>query len=115
MGMDPWLVEHQRVCEGHIDTRNVIPEVSEAALGEREWPHVDTPLNTNMYDPDIINFFDMYSVGKKKVAIPFEKEISLIGVNGKLVATFDDCAMVNVIDKVAFEEVKNRLSEPQPS
>ena len=71
-----------------------------------------------MYDTDIINFFDVYSVGEKGEAIPFEKEISLIGVNGELVAlkaTFDDCAMVNVIDKVAFEEVKNQLSEPQPS
>jgi len=71
-----------------------------------------------MYNPDIINFFDVYSVGEKRVAIPFEKEISLIGANGELVAlkaTFDDCAMVNVIDKVAFEEVKNQLSEPQPS
>jgi len=79
---------------------------------------MDTLLNTNMYDTDIINFFDVYSVGEKGEAIPFEKEISLIGVNGELVAlkaTFDDCAMVNVIDKVAFEEVKNQLSEPQPS
>jgi hypothetical protein len=96
----------------------VIPEVSEAALGERERPHMDTSLNTNMYDTNIINFFDVYSVGEMGDAIPSEKEISLIGVNGELVAlkaTFDDCAMVNVIDKVAFEGVKNQLSEPRPS
>jgi hypothetical protein len=71
-----------------------------------------------MYDTNIINFFDVYSVGEKGDAIPFEKEISLIGINGELVAlkaTFDDCAMVNVIDRMAFEEVKNQLSEPRPS
>jgi hypothetical protein len=71
-----------------------------------------------MYDTNIIDFFDMYSVGEEGKAVPFEKEINLIGVNGELVAlkaTFDDCAMVNVIDKVAFEEVRNQLSEPQPS
>jgi hypothetical protein len=71
-----------------------------------------------MYDTNIIDFFDVYSVGEEGNAIPFEKEINLIGVNGELVAlkaTFDDCAMVNVIDKVAFEEVRNQLSEPQPS
>ena len=70
-----------------------------------------------MYDTNIINFFDVYSVGENGDAIPFEKGISLVGVNGELVvlkATFDDCAMVNVIDKVAFEEVKNQLSEPRP-
>jgi hypothetical protein len=96
----------------------VIPEVLEATLGEREWPHMDTSLNTSMYDTDMINFFDMHSLGEKGDGIPFEKGISLIGVNGELVAlkaTFDDCTMVNVIDKMAFEEVKNQLLEPQPS
>jgi hypothetical protein len=70
-----------------------------------------------MYDM-IINFCDVYSVGEKGDAISFERVINLIGINGELVAikaTFDDGAMVNVIDMAAFEGVKNQLSEPQPS
>ena len=71
-------------------------------MGGGERPHMDTSLNTSMYDTNIINFFDVYSVGEKGDAIPFEKGISLVGIIGELVAlkaTFDDCAMVNVIDK----------------
>jgi hypothetical protein len=70
-----------------------------------------------MYDKNIINFFDVYSVGENGDAIQFERVINLIGINGELVAikaTFDDGATVNVIDMAAFEEVKNRLSELQP-
>ena len=97
---------------------SVIPKTSEAVLGEGDRPHMDTSLNKSMYDTDIIDFFDVYSVGETGDAIPFEKGISLVGVNGGLVelkATFDDCAMVNVIDKVVFEGVKSQLSEPRPS
>jgi hypothetical protein len=47
---------------------------------------MDTSLNTSVYDTNIINFFDVYSVGEKGETIPFEKRISLIGVNGELVA-----------------------------
>ncbi|KIM88296.1 hypothetical protein PILCRDRAFT_3315 [Piloderma croceum F 1598] len=71
-----------------------------------------------MYDKNIINFFDVYSVGENGDAIQFERVINLIGINGELVAikaTFDDGATVNVIDMAAFEEVKSRLSELQPS
>ena len=71
-------------------------------------------LITNMYDSDIINFFDMYSVGENGDAMQFESVINLIGINGERVAiraTFDDGAMVNVIDMAAFEEVKNQLLE----
>jgi malonyl CoA-acyl carrier protein transacylase len=71
-----------------------------------------------MYDKDIINFFDVYSVGENGDAIQFERVINLIGINGELVtirATFDDGAMVNVIDMAAFEEVRNQLLELQPS
>ena len=96
----------------------MIPKASEAALGDGERPHVDTPLITNMYDNDIINFFDVYSVGENGDAIQFERVINLIGINGERVAiraTFDDGAMVNVIDMTAFEEVKSQLSELRPS
>jgi hypothetical protein len=71
-----------------------------------------------MYDKNIINFFDVYSVGENGDAIQFERVINLIGINGELIAikaTFDDGAMVNVIDMAAFEAVKNQLSELQPS
>ena len=71
-----------------------------------------------MYNTNIINFFDVYSVGEKGDAIQFERVINLVGINGELVAikaTFDDGAMVNVIDMAAFEEVKNQLSKLQPS
>jgi malonyl CoA-acyl carrier protein transacylase len=71
-----------------------------------------------MYDSNIINFFDVYSVGENGDAIQFERVINLIGINGERVAiraTFDDGAMVNVIDLAAFEEVKNQLSKLRPS
>jgi hypothetical protein len=71
-----------------------------------------------MYDNDIINFFDVYSVGENGDAIQFERVINLIGINGERIsvrATFDDGAMVNVIDMAAFKEVRNQLSELQPS
>ena len=75
-------------------------------------------LTTCMYDTLEINSFDMYSVGDKGMAIPFKKWMDLVGVNGELVvleATFDDGAMVNVIDKEVFEAVRHRILEPQPS
>jgi hypothetical protein len=75
-------------------------------------------LITNMYDNNIINFFDVYSVGENGDAIQFERVINLIGINGERVAiraTFDDGVMVNVIDMAAFKEVKNQLLELQPS
>ncbi|KIM81333.1 hypothetical protein PILCRDRAFT_8701 [Piloderma croceum F 1598] len=109
------VVKHQEVLEGSIDRKNAIPKALEAALGEGGRPHMDMSSNTSMYDTNIIDIFDVYSVGEEGNAIPFEKEMNIIEVNGELVvlkATFDDCAMVNVIDKVAFKEVKNQLSEP---
>jgi hypothetical protein len=96
----------------------VIPKASEAALGEEDRPHVDMSLNTSMYDTNVIDFFNVYTVGENGDAIPFEKQINLVGVNGELVAlraTFDDGAMVNVIDRVVFDKVKHQLSAPQPS
>ena len=75
-------------------------------------------LTTCMYDTLEINSFDVYSVGDKGMAIPFKKWIDLVGVNGELVAlkaTFDDRAMVNVIDKEVFEAVWHRILEPQLS
>jgi hypothetical protein len=96
----------------------VIPKALEATLGEGDGPHIDTSLNTSMYDTNVINFFDMYTVGENGDAIPFEKQINLVGVDGELVAlraTFDDGAMVNIIDRVVFDKVKHQLSAPQPS
>jgi hypothetical protein len=96
----------------------VIPKASEATLGEGDRPHIDTSLNTSMYDTNVIDFFNVYTVGENGDAIPFEKQINLVGVNGELVAlraTFDDGAMVNVIDRVVFDKVKHQLSAPQPS
>lgn len=80
-----------------------------AVIGEIERPHI---AKASMYESsDIIDFHELFNVGN--VEVPFEKELQLVGVDGKLVrirAIFDDGAMVNVIDAGIFASVKDCLS-----
>ncbi|KAJ7442776.1 hypothetical protein FB451DRAFT_1057302, partial [Mycena latifolia] len=64
----------------------------------------------------------IYGVGDgnkgDEVAKPFIQKVQLVGADGGLVeveATFDDGAMVNVIDAATFDTVRGQLSEPTPS
>ena len=80
-----------------------------AIIGEIERPHI---AKESMYESyDIINFHKLFNVGN--VEVPFEKELQLVGVDGKLIqirAIFDDGAMVNVIDAGIFASWKDHLS-----
>ena len=65
-----------------------------------------------MYDSlNMIKCYELYNVGN--TVVPFEKEIMLVGVDKGLVgirATFDDGAMVNVIDTKIFGSIKDLIS-----
>ena len=52
-----------------------------AVIGEIERPHI---AKASMYESsDIINFHKLFNVGN--VEVPFEKELQLVGVDGKLI------------------------------
>jgi hypothetical protein len=71
-----------------------------------------------MYVPhSVIEYWEVYTVGAKgigeEVAIPFVHTVQLEGLGRSLVsllATFDDAAMVNVIDSVLFATIKEQLT-----
>ena len=60
-----------------------------AIIGEIKRPHI---AKASMYESsDIINFHELFNMGNMEV--PFEKELQLVGVDGKLIqirAIFDD-------------------------
>ena len=73
-------------------------------------PHV--PKIPCMYDSsNMMECYELYNVGN--AVVPFEKEIMLVGVDKGLVgirATFDDGAMVNIIDTKIFGLIKDLIS-----
>ena len=80
-----------------------------AVIREIDRPHI---AKASMYESyDIIDFYELFNVGN--VEVPFEKELQLVGVDGKFIrirAIFDDGAMVNVIDASIFASLKDHLS-----
>ena len=70
-----------------------------------------------MYVPhSVIEYWEVYTVGARRigdeVAVPFVHSVQLEGLGKRLVslqATFDDAAMVNVIDSVLFATIKEQL------
>ncbi|KAJ7086047.1 hypothetical protein B0H15DRAFT_782291, partial [Mycena belliarum] len=69
-----------------------------------------------------MNCVDVYGVGAGKddeeTAKPFIQTVQLVGAKGELVdvvATIDDCAMVNCIDTSIFEGARATLSGPGAS
>ncbi|KAF8207844.1 hypothetical protein K438DRAFT_1575584, partial [Mycena galopus ATCC 62051] len=69
-----------------------------------------------------MNCVDVYGVGEgregEEIARPFTQTVQLVGTSGELVdvvATFDDCAMVNCIDTAVFEGARATLSSPGAS
>jgi hypothetical protein len=71
-----------------------------------------------MYVPhSVIEYWEVYTMGAKgigeEVAIPFVHTVQLEGLGKNLIplrATFDDAAMVNVIDSVLFATIKEQLT-----
>ena len=52
-----------------------------AVIREIERPHI---AKASMYESyDIIDFYKLFNVGN--VEVPFEKELQLVGVDGKLI------------------------------
>ncbi|KAJ7619673.1 hypothetical protein FB45DRAFT_840119, partial [Roridomyces roridus] len=94
-----------------------------AASGEEGEPRTNFVFTDNMYsEHDAINPVDVYGVGEgreeEEKAKPFIQTVQLVGVNGELVdvvATFDDCAMVNCIDTAVFSNARATLSSPGAS
>jgi hypothetical protein len=76
-----------------------------------------------MYVPhSVIEYWEVYTVGARrvgdKVVVPFVHSVQLEGLGKRLVllrATFDDAAMVNVIDSVLFATIKEQLVEATAS
>ena len=94
-----------------------------ADLREEERPHVDTSPDSLMYDPrDIIDSCEVYTVGERQKTnpdtIPFIQTVNLNGFKGillKVKATFDDGAMVNIIDTTFFWNICDKVSPPKIS
>ena len=71
-----------------------------------------------MYVPhSVIEYWEVYTVGAKgigeEVAIPFVHTVQLKGLGRNLIplqATFDDAAMVNVIDSALFAIIRKQLT-----
>ena len=74
-------------------------------------------MGSGMYDSrDIIDCHELYTMGN--ASVPFEKDIDLIGIDGKLVRVrgiFDDGGMVNAIDGKIFHSIKKQLSPSRHS
>jgi hypothetical protein len=86
--------------------------------GNEDRPHADT--YNHMYNSDnIIEYCEVYTVGPRDgVAIPFVHMVEITGRGGsrsQLLATFDGCAMVNVIDSKAFARLGRNLLGVQRS
>ncbi|KAJ6595417.1 hypothetical protein B0H10DRAFT_2442049 [Mycena sp. CBHHK59/15] len=101
----------------------VIPGAEAASSGEEEKPHTNLVFTDDMYsEHGAMNCVDVYGVGEgregEEVARPFTQTVQLVGTSGELVdvvATFDDCAMVNCIDTAVFEGARATLSSPGTS
>ena len=103
----------------HIDSRSVVPEIVAPVLGgDEERPHTDT-YNHMCNSDDIIEHCDVYTVGPRDgVAMPFVHMVEIKGRGGSLFqlsATFDGCAMVNVIDSKVFAKLCQNLLGVQKS
>ena len=71
-----------------------------------------------MYNTQEFDQLKVYFVGGKEETVPFERHINLVDKNDgriSLKATFDDGAMVNVIDAATFNMVKDKLTRTLPS
>lgn len=94
-----------------------------ADLRDEERSHVDTPTNLCMYNPsDIIECFEVYTVGERQkkdpTVAPFVQIVNLRGLGNEpqaVRATFDDGAMVSVIDTTAFSGMQHKLAGLQSS
>jgi hypothetical protein len=90
-----------------------------AVLGDNEVPHMDYC----MYESEFIfKYCDVFTVGARDrtedAARAFIHKVYLDGsseIQVHVMATFDDGALVNVIDTVVFEAIKDKLSPLQAS
>ena len=70
-----------RVLGNKSVVKSVHPGAKVAVIREIERPHI---AKASMYESsDIIDFHELFNVGN--VEVPFEKELQLVGVDGKLV------------------------------
>ncbi|KAJ7319257.1 hypothetical protein DFH08DRAFT_819204 [Mycena albidolilacea] len=117
------LVENHRVRKAEVDQAVVAPEAAVAGFRGEEEPHTNLVFTDDMYsEHGAMNFVDVYGVGEgresEEAAKPFIQTVQLVGESGELVdvvATFDDCAMVNCIDTKVFEGARATLSSPDVS
>jgi hypothetical protein len=107
------VVKHHRVLESRSDERSVLPGNLAAVLGDDRVPHIDYCV----YDPEFIfEYCDVFTVGARRrteeVARAFIHEVCLEGLSNtrvRVIATFDDGALVNVIDTMIFDSIRNKL------
>jgi hypothetical protein len=61
---------------------------------------------------NIVDLYSMQSEDNQKNAVPFQHMIKLHGPQGEIIclkSTFDDGAMVNVVDLKSFQKVQHHL------